>query len=144
MLSKLQLLQVLMGHWELVYVLGDAASAWIKPETDTLNERWEIIKAVGDAAAPALDDIMTKIKGFSSLQAQSIMMTEQEMEEEFLTSMQAAYVAVSAAGGEVDAEVGGKLTAQARMFNGERLGKAVELFSKLLPVLVQLAPLLVK
>lgn len=144
MLSKLQMLQVLMGHWELVYVLGDAASAWIKPETDTLNERWEIIKAVGDAAAPALDDIMAKIKGFSSLQAQSIMMTEQEMEEEFLAGLQAAYVAANAAGKDVDSETGHLITAQGRLFDGERLGKALDLFQKLVPVLVQLAPLLIK
>ena len=144
MLSKLQMLQVLMGHWELVYVLGDAANHWVDPSTDTITERWDIIKAVGDAAAPALDDIVSKIKGFSGLQAQGLMITEQEMESEFLTGMQAAYVAANVAGKDVDAETGNLLTAQGRLFDGSRLGKALDLFQKLVPVLVQLAPLLVK
>lgn len=145
-LSKIQLLQLLVGHWEMVYALGEMGSMLVDVDTDTMTERWEVIKKAGDVIAPGLDDIISKIKGTQGLQAMSVMQTEKELEDEIISSVQTAFLTDNAppVGVVITAGETEQLSAQALKFNGERLGKAVDLFGKVLPILLQLAPLVLK
>lgn len=144
-LSKIQLLQLLVGHWEMAYALGEMGSMLADADTDTMTERWEVVKKAGDIIAPGLDDIIAKVKS-QGVQAQGLMQTEKELEDEIISSVQTAFLQANAppAGMVIAAGETEQLSAQALRFNGERLSKAVDLFGKVLPILLQLAPMLIK
>lgn len=166
-LTKIQLMQLLMGHWELLYKLGAAAQKLADAATDTMVERWEIIKPIGDEIAPIADQLFGAGGVTVSTLSAGTMMTEADMELALIDGVRHAYCdamanqaassLVCATG--VDADGLAKFEASkqgeynkvfaasgeeaVRRFDGHRLRGAIKLFQELAPLLTTLGPLLV-
>jgi hypothetical protein len=153
--NNLRLMRVLLGHMDVLILLGEAAPEFAAAHTTV--DKWDIIKPVGDKLVPAIDDILTQLKSSGNMQ---MMATAEELEATVLNQVKAAYVdyavknatrgMVLAANADdeakkkhaesklkVEEQTREQATAEAhKRFDGKWLNAALELFKTVAPILL--------
>lgn len=169
-IPNVKLMQLLVGHWELLYTLGQAAEKLADQTTDTMVERWAVLRDVGDQIAPVLDEAFgsgsaLNAKLTTGVSTMSIMQSESELEaslvegvQHTLCEMQAKMaVASMVCASDADEKTIEKFNAakqseysmafaaateRASRFDGHMLRAGLKLFNELAPLLTTLGPLL--
>ncbi len=157
-MTKLQWIQLVFGHWDLVAALEQAAEQLVDPALGaSVSKRWEILKKAGDLVVPTIDQLVAQLlakPATPGVTASGLMQTEAELETAFIESMQQHYLDKSGAdrtaaeiiAASVTTELPGIVPtapAPARRFDGHRLAAAYQLFQQLIPLLTAIAPTLI-
>jgi hypothetical protein len=168
-LNRIQMLRLFMGHWEMLYALGQLAEQLADPKVDSVSKKWAVIKPAGDMLAPEIDQIINQLHGVTAsghgmAALSSGMSTEAELEESLLSGFKHAYIEmhvqdatrgmVAAAGASEEdkkkvqesiaqsaVEARAAATEKARRFDGHWLKAALQVWTTLSPILL---PLLMK
>ena len=155
MFNNLGLARVLLGHMDLLILLGETA-----PELAAAHntvDRWDIIKPVGDKLAPVIDEIVSQVKAPGHMQ---MMSTQEDIEANVLNQVKAAYVDYAVKNAtrgmvlasnaddeakkkhadaklKIEEDTRAKAMAEAgRRFDGKWLNAALELFKTVAPIVL--------